>query len=89
MTPRLDPHGLRDGKLEKAFGRNRIPIYGDNRKSIVLPAESMARYKEVHCPATRMYVSSTRHERFGFRISDRIRSFRTGAYRSTQRAMVE
>ena len=56
---------------------------------MVLPAESTALYRYVHCPATRMYVSSQRHEQFGLRISERIRSLRIGAYRRTQRAMVE
>src|SRR5579864_4443233 len=39
---------------------------GDSMKSIVFPSESTARYKYVHLPATRTYVSSTRQERFGF-----------------------
>jgi transposase InsO family protein len=38
---------------------------------------------EVHLPATRQYVSSTRHERFVFRTSGRQRRFSSGAYRWT------
>jgi hypothetical protein len=40
----LNPPGLRDGKLEKALGRKRIARgrEGEIRKSMVLPAESMA-----------------------------------------------
>src|SRR5437868_8321979 len=36
---------------------------GDSMKSIVSPAESTARYRYTRLPATRTYVSSTRHER--------------------------
>ena len=43
----LNPPGLRDGKLEKALGGKRIAI-GESRKSMVLPAESMARHRYVH-----------------------------------------
>jgi hypothetical protein len=42
----------------------KVSRYGESRKSMVLPAESTARYRYVHRPATRMKVSSTRHERF-------------------------
>ena len=45
--PWLNPPGLRNRKLEKGFGRN-ASRYGESRKSMVLPAESMARYRYVH-----------------------------------------
>jgi hypothetical protein len=51
------------------------------RKSIVAPVESTARYKYVHFPATRTYVSSQRHDAFVFRSSGRQRRFSSGAYR--------
>jgi hypothetical protein len=37
-------------------------------------------------PSTRMKVSSTRHDRFGSRISRRMRRLSSGTYLSTQRA---
>ena len=46
-TARLNPPGLRDGKLEKRL-RRKVSRYGESRKSMVLPAESMARYRYVH-----------------------------------------
>ena len=47
----------------KAFCKNRFAAsasrLADSRKSIVAPVESTARYKYVHLPATRRYISST------------------------------
>jgi hypothetical protein len=62
--------------LQSAPGGHRTEFLfriGDSMKSIVFPSESTARYKYAHLPATRTYVSSTRQERFGLRISQRIR----------------
>jgi hypothetical protein len=41
------------GQLQKAFGGGQIAIR-DSRKSVVLPAESIALYKQVQRPATRI-----------------------------------
>jgi hypothetical protein len=50
--------------------------------------ESTARYKYVHFPATRKYVSSQRHDAFVFRSSGQQRRFSSGAYRWTQRQIM-
>lgn len=52
-NPRLNPPGLRDGKLEKALSRKSIAVWREQEID-VLPAESIARYRYVHRPATRM-----------------------------------
>ena len=44
--------GLHDRKLEKAFGRNRIAIWGEQEVNGVAD-RPMAGYRYVHCPATR------------------------------------
>jgi hypothetical protein len=67
-----------EGFLEKRFAAAASRL-ADSRKSIVAPAESMARYKEVHLPATRKYVSSTLHDLLVGRNSRRQRRFNSGA----------
>jgi hypothetical protein len=55
---------LAQRKLEKGFCCDSVPFRRE-QKINGLPAESMALYKYVQCPETRMYVSSTRHDRLG------------------------
>lgn len=75
----------------KAYCKKRLAASASRvvlrRKSIVAAVESTGRYKFVHLPATRRYVSSL-HGAFVFRSFGRQRRFSSGASHWTQRQSV-
>jgi len=54
--------GRTQGILQKTLSSNRVAL-GAQEKVDGRTMESTARYKKVYLPATRQYVSSTRHDR--------------------------
>ena len=81
------PHWSMDlRKKRKAALRSRLAV---NRKSIVWPALSTARYRYFHWPFTLTYVSSKRQLLPTARWRGRNATSRNGVYLSTQRLRLE